>query len=106
MPGLVLLPKCRYKTHRSCHSGKGKRSCRPPFPSNNPITLTKKLKKANENAARSFLCRIYLHRFRFWVGGKKTLLTVNPAETCSKMNQFRMLPKRANGTFVLEVPED
>jgi hypothetical protein len=67
----VSPPKCRYKTQNLRQTGKRKKSCHRPFPTNNPIAPTKKLKLANEKAACSFLCRIYLHRSRLLAGAKK-----------------------------------
>jgi hypothetical protein len=58
----VSQPKCRYMPQSPCQPENEKESYRPPFSTNNLDSATKLLKTANEIAADSFFCRIYLHR--------------------------------------------
>src|SRR5581483_6463363 len=108
----VSSPKCRYRPQDPCRPVNGNKWHHLPFPTNNLVMPAKILKSANENAARWFLCRIYLHRSRRPNEAKCGVpfastgivqLTVNPAAPCSKMNQSGPLLERARETSALEV---
>ena len=108
----VSPPKCRYRRQGPYESRKEQKSHHPPCPLNNLVSATKILKTANEIAAHSSLCRIYLLRSRLRDETKERLssavekvvvLTVNPAATCSKMSQLRCGRLRMEKTPTLEV---